>query len=82
MNELHVSEEELMQLRSTNKKLSQECAENQQMIAVLEMQRDILAKSVRNGLKTIEYNSENWKKAHKKRKNKGTVATTKKESEA
>jgi len=82
MNELHVSEEELMQLRSTNKKLSQECAENQQMIAVLEMQRDILAKSVRNGLKTIEYNLENWKKAHKKRKNKGIVATTKKESDA
>ncbi|XP_076815768.1 uncharacterized protein LOC143461781 isoform X2 [Clavelina lepadiformis] len=45
LDEAQVSQEELTHLRTENKKLSQERAENQQMISVLEMQRDILSKS-------------------------------------
>ena len=50
LNEAQTSQEELTKLRMEQKRLSQECAENQQMISVLEMQRDILAKSVSSSL--------------------------------
>ena len=50
LGEAHTSQEEMSRLRMEQKRLSQECAENQQLISVLEMQRDILAKSVRSAL--------------------------------
>ena len=46
LNDAMTSQEELSRLRMEQKRLSQECAENQQLISVLEMQRDILSKSV------------------------------------